>query len=188
MSASGLVKKPATYADLERVPAHMVAEIFDGELYATPRPALPHTHAASVLGVEIGGPFHRGWGGPGGWWILDEPELHLGHDVLVPDLAGWRKSRLPVVPDAPALNLAPDWACEIISPSTEGIDRGLKLAVYAREGVPHLWLVNPRSRTLEVMSLADGRWTLLATYVGNAAVRAEPFDAVELDLSALWTS
>ena len=183
-----MVKKPATYADLERVPAHLVAEILDGELYASPRPALPHAHAASVLGVDIGGPFHRGRGGPGGWWILYEPELHLGSNVLVPDLAGWRRERLPVVPDAPAMSLAPDWACEIISPSTEGMDRGLKLAIYAREGVPHLWLVNPKSRTLEVLSLANGRWTLLATHVGTALVRAEPFDVVELDLSALWTS
>ena len=188
MSATGLVKKPATYADLEHVPAHLVAEILHGELYATPRPALIHAHASSVLGVEIGGAFQRGRGGPGGWWVLDEPELHLGADVVVPDLAGWRQQHLPMIPDAAFLSVAPDWACEVISPSTEGIDRGLKLAVYAREGVPHLWLVNPKSRTLEVLSLADGRWTLLGTHVGAVVVRAEPFDAFELDLSVLWTS
>ena len=186
MAASGLLKKPATYADLERVPDHLVAEILDGELYATPRPAVRHAHAASVLGIEIGGPFHRGRGGPGGWWILDEPELHLGTDVLVPDLAGWRKTRMPAVPDAAALSLPPDWTCEIISPATEGIDRGRKLAIYAREGVPHLWLINPISRTLEVLALAGGRWTVLATAVGEAVVHAEPFEAIELDLSALW--
>jgi Uma2 family endonuclease len=188
MPASGLVKKPATYADLLRVPDPLVAEILDGELYASPRPALRHVHAASVLGVEIGGPFHRGRGGPGGWWILFEPELHLGADVVVPDLAGWRKSRLPAIPDAPALGVAPDWACELISPSTEGLDRGRKLTMYAREGVPHLWLINPNSQTLEVLSLGGGRWTVVATHVGAAVVRAEPFDAIELDLSALWMS
>jgi Uma2 family endonuclease len=186
MSASGHLKKAATYADLERVPDHLVAEILDGELYTSPRPAIRHAHAAMVLGIEIGGPFHRARGGPGGWWILFEPELHFGADVVVPDLAGWRKSRLPAVPDTPALTLAPDWACEIISPATEGIDRGRKLAIYAREQVQRLWLLNPVSRTLEVLALSGDRWTVLATAVGEAVVRAEPFEAVELDLSALW--
>lgn len=188
MAATGLLKKPATYEDLARVPEHMVAEILDGELYATPRPALRHTHAASVLGAEIGNPFARGRGGPGGWWILDEPEVHLQANVVVPDLAGWRKSRLPIIPDAPFLTVAPDWVCEVISPSTEAIDRGKKGAIYAREGVSHLWFINPISETLEVLTLVDGRWTLVAAHVGNAVVRAEPFDAVEVDLSVLWPS
>lgn len=187
MAVTGLVKKPATYRDLLEVPAHLVAEILDGELYATPRPALRHAHAASVLGIEIGGPYHRGRGGPGGWWILDEPELHLQSDVVVPDLAGWRRNRLAAIPDAAALTLAPDWACEVISPATEGVDRGRKLAIYAREGVPHVWLVNPSSETLEILALDAGRWTLIATHVGATIVRAEPFDAIDLDLSALWS-
>ena len=186
MLGIGLLKKAATYQDLVQVPGHLIAEILDGELYATPRPALRHAHAASVLGVEIGGPFHRGRGGPGGWWILDEPELHLHADVVVPDLAGWRRGRLAALPDAPALTLAPDWVCEVVSPSTEGIDRGRKLAIYAREGVSHAWLVNPASQTLEVLALAEGRWVLLAAHTGAVMVRAEPFEAVDLDLSALW--
>ena len=188
MPPSGLLKKPATYEDLLRVPDHMVAEILDGELYATPRPTLRHAQATTILGAEVITAFHRGRGGPGGWLILFEPELHLGPDVLVPDLAGWRKSRLPAIPDAPAMTVAPDWVCETISPSTEGIDRGKKLKIYAREDVSHLWLINPASETLEVMALTAGRWTVLATHVGAVVVRAEPFDAIELDLSALWTS
>ena len=179
-------KKPATYEDLIRVPDPMVAEILDGELFATPRPALRHTRTASVLAVEIGGPFDAGRGGPGGWWILDEPELHLHSDVVVPDLAGWRRDHLPSIPDAAALAVAPDWVCEVISPSTEGIDRGRKLAIYAREGVAHAWLVNPSSETLEVYALRDGVWTLASTHVGRTIVRAQPFDAIELDLAALW--
>ena len=186
MLGIGRLKKAATYQDLVQVPGHLIAEILDGELYATPRPALRHAHAASVLGVEIGGPFHRGRGGPGGWWILDEPELHLHADVVVPDLAGWRRDRLAALPDAPALTLAPDWVCEVVSPSTEGIDRGRKLAIYAREGVSHAWLINPTSQTLEVLALAEGRWVLLAAHTGAVMVRAEPFEAVDLDLSALW--
>jgi Uma2 family endonuclease len=180
------VKRPATYEDLLQVPSHRVAEIVAGELHVSPRPAFRHALAASRLGVELGGPFDRGRGGPGGWWILDEPELHLGEDVLVPDLAGWRRERMPELPDVAASALAPDWICEVVSPSTERLDRAKKMQVYAREKVAFLWLLNPRTRTLEVYRLSEGRWLLLATYEGAAGVRAEPFDAVELELSPLW--
>jgi Uma2 family endonuclease len=177
------LKKGATYADLYDVPEHFVAEIFDGELYASPRPALPHAHAASVLGNKLGA-FHRC--GPGGWVIIDEPELHFGKDVLVPDLAGWRRERLPTVPVAEYLTLAPDWVCEVLSPSTESIDRGKKLRIYARERVLHAWLVDPLRQSLEALSLESGRWAPLATHEGAARVRVPPFDAIELELGALW--
>jgi Uma2 family endonuclease len=180
------VKRRATYEDLLQVPAHKVAEIVDGDLHASPRPASRHALASSRLGTELGGPFDRGRGGPGGWWIIDEPELHLGGDVLVPDLAGWRRERLPEFPDAPAFTLAPDWVCEIVSPSTERLDRAKKMPAYAREAVRHLWLLNPSARTLEVYRLAEHRWLVLGTYEGDAPVRAEPFDAVELELAPLW--
>ena len=182
-----MLKRPATYEDLRQVPAHLIAEIIDGDLYATPRPAPKHTNASSVLGVQIGGPFHLGRDGPGGWWILDEPELHVGGDILVPDLAGWRRHRLPGLPDTAAFTLAPDWVCEIVSASTEALDRGKKLAIYAREAVPHFWIINPDNQTLEIYALAAGRWTVAGTHVGDVLVRAEPFEAIELDLSALWT-
>ncbi|MCI0582613.1 MAG: Uma2 family endonuclease [Chloroflexi bacterium] len=180
------VKRRATYDDLLQVPPHRVAEIVDGDLNVSPRPASRHALASSRLGSDLGGPFDRGRGGPGGWWILDEPELHLGDDVLVPDLAGWRRERLPVFPDTAAFTLAPDWVCEVVSPSTERLDRAKKMPVYARENVGHLWLVNPLARTLEVYCRAEGRWLLLATHEGATQVRAEPFDAVELDLAPLW--
>jgi Uma2 family endonuclease len=186
MTRPGLTKRAATYEDLLKVPDHLVAEILEGELYATPRPAVPHALAASALGVELGGPFQQGRGGPGGWWILFEPELHLGADVVVPDLAGWRRARLPRLPDAPAITLAPDWVCEIVSPSTEALDRVPKLRIYAREGVSHMWFVNPRVQTLEILRLENGVWVLIATHDGDASVRAEPFEAVPLDLFRLW--
>jgi Uma2 family endonuclease len=182
---SSVAKRRATYEDLLRVPDHEVAEILDGELHVSPRPGSRHALAASRLGSELGGPFDRGRGGPGGWWILDEPELHFGEEVLVPDLAGWRRERLPEFPDTAAFTLAPDWVCEVASPSTERLDRAKKMPAYAREGVPHFWLVNPLARTLEVYRLAEGRW-VLGTYEGDARVRAEPFDAVELELGGLW--
>ena len=180
------LKRGANYADLCAVPDNFVAEIIAGELYASPRPSPPHAYAASALGMELGGPFHRGRNGPGGWILLDEPELHFGDDVLVPDLAGWRRERMPALPDTAYFTLAPDWLCEVLSPSTETIDRARKLAIYAAQGVGHVWLVNPLLETLEVLRLESGRWSLLATHEGHAKVRAEPFDAIELELGALW--
>jgi Uma2 family endonuclease len=180
------LKKDATYADLCAVPENFVAEILGGELYATPRPASPHALVAMALSVKLGGPFHFGENGPGGWWLLNEPELHFGADVLVPDIAGWRRERMPTVPAVAHFTLAPDWLCEVLSPSTEGIDRQKKLAIYAREGVRHVWLVNPLLQTLEVWRLESERWSLVVAHEGNALVRAEPFDAVELPLAALW--
>jgi Uma2 family endonuclease len=168
------------------VPEHFVAEMFDGELYATPRPSVRHTHAVSVLGADLAGPFHRGRNGPGGWGIWDEPELHFGNDVLVPDLAGWRRSRLPEVPDAAFMTLAPDWICEVLSPSTETLDRSKKLRIYAREGIEHAWLVDPLRKTLEVLALQSGTWAPLVAHEGDGKVRAPPFDAIELELSAPW--
>jgi Uma2 family endonuclease len=176
------LKTGATYDDLIEVPDNFVAEIFDGELYASPRPAIPHTRAASKLGAKLDGPFDR----PGGWLILDEPELHFRNDVLVPDLAGWRRERLPALPADAYFTLAPDWICEVLSVSTEPLDRGKKLRIYAREGVGHAWLLDPLRQTLEVLRLESGRWLELALYEGRAGIRAAPFDAIELELGALW--
>jgi Uma2 family endonuclease len=179
-------KRRATYEDLCAVPAHMVAEIINGTLVTHPRPAAPHALAASVLGVELGGPFHRGKGGPGGWVVLDEPELHLQGHVLVPDLAGWRRQRMPEIPDTAAFELVPDWICEILSPATAATDRADKMPIYAGLGVPHVWLVDPLARTLEVYRLETQHYSVLGTWSGDALVRADPFDAIELELAALW--
>lgn len=176
----------ATYDDLVKVPDIQVAEIVDGELHATPRPAPRHAYAGSLLGAAITGPYARGLGGPGGWWILDGPELHLGGDVLVRDLAAWRTARMPRLPDTAFFPVAPDWICEVTSPSTASLDRGRKLAIYARERVGHAWIIDPAAGTLEVFGLESGRWTLLATHAGADVVRAEPFDGMDLELKALW--
>ena len=178
--------KLATASDLESLPAHIVGEIVAGVLYATPRPALPHAAAASAIGEELGPPFKRGKGGPGGWMILYEPELHLGADVLVPDLAGWRRERMPELPQAAFATLAPDWICEVLSPSTHKLDRGEKVRVYTRERVAHVWLVDPIEQYLEVLRLDGESYRIVATFSSDAPVRAEPFDAIELDLAALW--
>jgi len=176
--------RPATYDDLANLPDNLVGEIVEGELHASPRPAPRHLGAASRLGGLLVPRFDRP--PDGGWRILDEPELHLGNDVCVPDIAGWRRERLPRLPDEAFFVLAPDWACEILSPSTAALDRGRKLAIYAREAIPHCWLIDPLARTLEVLQLESGRWTILATHVGDAVVRAVPFDAIDLPLGRLW--
>jgi Uma2 family endonuclease len=182
-------KRRATYEDLCRVPDHMVAEIIDGELFASPRPAAPHALAATMLGSALVGSFggdQPGQNAPGGWWILLEPELHFGDDVVVPDWAGWRRERMPTVPDVAFFTQAPDWVCEVISPSTGVIDRGRKMRVYAREQVGHLWIADPTLRTLEVYRLEEGRWVVASTHAGTEEVRAEPFDAVALDMRRWW--
>jgi Uma2 family endonuclease len=177
--------RPATYPDVVEVPDHLVAEIVNGELWTSPRPAPKHALAISGLAMLIPA-FHHGRGGPGGWWILGEPELHLHDDVLVPDIAGWRRERMPLVPETSYFPLSPDWVCEVVSPSTASLDRAKKLRIYAREGVAHAWLVDPLARTLEILRLEASRWMIQATYSEAESVRAEPFEAVELDLGLLW--
>jgi Uma2 family endonuclease len=178
--------RPATYDDLVKLPDNLVAEIVDGELHASPRPAPRHSVAGTAVGGALWAPFNRGLSGPGGWWILGEPELHLGRDVLVPDVAGWRKSRMPAVPTVAYFPLAPDWLCEVLSPSTARLDRVNKLRIYAREGVSHVWLIDPVLRTLEVLALETGRWVLFATHAGDEMVRAEPFTEIEIELASFW--
>ncbi len=179
-------KGTATYEDLLALPPHVTGQIVDGELFASPRPANPHVTASSTLGMDIGGAFQRGRGGPGGWWIVDEPGIHLGRNVVVPDLAGWRRSRLPAIHAEAFFTLAPDWICEVLSPSTASFDRVKKMRVFAAEGVGHAWLVDPEARTLEVYRLAEGRWVLLSAHEGTETVRAEPFEELEIALVDLW--
>ena len=181
-------RRRATYQDVLDAPPHRVAEIVDGVLYVNPRPALPHALATSAIEQSIGAPFQVGRGSPGGWWIIFEPELHLGDDILVPDLAGWRRERMPVIPDAPYATLAPDWVCEVLSPSTRKLDLHGKRAAYGREQVGHLWLVDPADRTLEVFELREGEWVLIATAQDDAPVRIRPFDAITFSLGDLWPS
>ena len=165
----------------------MVGELLDGELYVSPRPGPAHGVATTAIAEELGPPFKRGRGGPGGWVILVEPEVHLGRDVVVPDLAGWRRERMPEVPtDLPYFTLSPDWVCETLSPSTARFDRTKKRAIYERERVGHVWLVDAIAQTLEVFRLDGETYRVVLTAGGDDKVRAEPFEAIELDLAILW--
>ena len=176
--------RPATYDDLVGLPDGVVGEILDGQLHASPSPALRVAAAAVTLGRILLRPAGRDEG-PDGWQILPEPELHLGADILVPRLAGWRGSRLRDLPDTSYFSLPPDWVCEIRSSGTASF-RARKMATYAVERVSHAWLIDPLTRTIEARRLEDGRWTSVATHVGNETVHLEPFEAINLPLVLLW--
>ena len=177
----------ASYQDVLDAPERLVAEIVDGVLHTHPRPTLLHSYAHTSLVAGLRHHFGRGGGnGAGGWLILFEPELHLGEDILVLDIAGWRRERMPAPPDTAYATVAPDWVCEILSPSTRALDQGAKRDSYAREGIAHLWFVDPEAQTLEVFELREGHWTLLETATGEAEVSPPPFSAVPFKLGDLW--
>jgi Uma2 family endonuclease len=180
-------KRPATYADLEAVPPNMVAEILGGELVTHPRPRPRHGIASFALGGELSGPFQKGGGGgPGGWIFIDKPELHLGDNVVVPDIAGWRRERLPEMPEEVGITIPPDWVCEVLSPSTAIHDRTIKFDIYYTFGVGYLWYLDPEYKTLEVFGRGADHWQALRNFGGHVDVRAEPFDAISFSLGALW--
>lgn len=179
------VPRFATYDDIIALPEHVTGEIIDGQLHAQPRPTSRHARVELGIGRKLFGSYDLGDDGPGGWVILSEPELHLDRHVLVPDLAGWRRERLPLIPDG-HIDVVPDWVCEILSPGTASKDRRLKLPLYGKLGVPHAWLVDPAATTVEVLRFTDGHWVLLGTFGDDDSMRAEPFDAVAIDLAPLW--
>ncbi len=178
--------RPATYADIEALPTGMVGEIAYSVLHTQPRPAPRHGIAANSLADELTSPFQKARGGPGGWIFIDEPELHLGAHVIVPDIAGWRRETLPTLPDTAYIETPPDWVCEVLSPSTARFDRTDKLAIYAEFGVGHCWYVDPLARTLEVFALTDGKWLIAATYKDADSVTAPPFEVHTFTLDVLW--
>jgi Uma2 family endonuclease len=180
-------QEPATYADLEALPDHLTGELFEGTLYVSPKPAGPHILAVSTLAAILSNYFQRAKdGGPGGWWILQDLELHLWRSVLAPDIAGWRKTKMPKVPQDHRFDIAPDWVCEGISPSSRRVDRKIKPPIYHRAQVGHLWLLDAAARTLEVWRYGQEGWIVVSEYGDNDLVRAEPFEAVEIDLLELW--
>ena len=179
-------KRRATYADVIATPPHLVAEIIDGELVTHPRPSPRHGAAAAAVGARLGGPFQTDPSGPGGWVFFVEPEIRFGEDILVPDVAAWRRERLPGYPETNYFETAPDWVCEILSASTERRDRSTKKRVYARSEVSFLWLIDPRLQLLEAFELREGAWTDAGAWTSEDNVRAPPFDAISFPLADLW--
>jgi Uma2 family endonuclease len=187
MSIAPKVLRPATRADLEKLPPGWRGEIIDGTLYSFARPRAPHGNAEDMVTDDLKGPFQRGRGGPGGWWILSEPGIELPRaPELSPDLAGWRKERLPKLPRSKPITVIPDWACEILSPSTRSYDQIVKRRFYAEIGVLHIWYIDPLARLLEISRLVDGKWLQLGLYGADEKVHAEPFEAIEINLGEWW--
>lgn len=179
--------KVATYQDLFNIPDNEVGEILGGELIAHPRPAPKHVRAASVLGARLLTQFDsKPDGEEGGWLILFEPECHLNADIVVPDIAGWRKTTMPGLPETAWFGIRPDWVCEVISPSTAKFDKGIKREIYAREEVGHYWMVDPIAKMIEVFELDEGRWVLVAAVSDDQIVHLPPFEVLPFDLSVLW--
>ena len=176
----------ATYQDVLDAPRNMVAEIIGGILHTHPRPSARHALAGSSLGFDLSGPFQFGRGGPGGWWIIDEPELHIGGEIVVPDLAGWRRETLPDYPDTAFFEITPDWVCEVLSPGTRKLDLYRKRPFYAEQSINHLWLIDPIERELEAFELQNGQWLLIAALKDDDQVSVRPFDAVSFSLADLW--
>lgn len=185
MTTETPTRRPLTLLDPDDLPEDVVGEIIDGELHVHPRPDDPHGRAALELILRLGNSFHHGVGGPGGWVLRVEPRIQFGSQSLVPDLAGWRQERFAAPRKGP-LQIAPDWICEILSPSTARHDRVRKLPIYAEHEVRHAWLIDPALRTLEVLRLESGAWMIVSAHEEDEKVRAEPFDAVEVDLAQLW--
>jgi Uma2 family endonuclease len=180
------VPTPATYADLEKVPPHLVAEIIHGVLETHPRPVGRHWRAATRLGQVLGGPYDLGNGGPGGWVFADEPQLLLGSNVVVPDLAAWRLERAPEMLDEVNIEIPPDWICEVLSPSTARLDRGPKMQIYAEFEVPFLWLLDPKTRFLDCYQLVAGRWVRVGGLTGEGNMSFPPFDATSFPIDLLF--
>lgn len=183
-----LAERYNLYDQLLALPENLTGEILNGQLYTQPRPAGPHARAETALGSELMAPFDFGRGGPGGWWILVEPEIHFIRDreVAVPDLGGWRRARMPEIPRGHRFEMVPDWVCEILSPSTESKDRRIKMPIYARYGVRYAWLVDPEARTLEAYELRQGDWVEIDRFRDDDKVSVAPFAEVAIELTELW--
>jgi Uma2 family endonuclease len=179
-------KRNATYADIEALPPHVTGEIIHGSLYTQPRPAFVHNAATPSLYAEVSVPYQKGRGGPGGWVFAVEQEVKFGEHLLVPDISGWRRERLPTLPPDNWISVRPDWVCEVTSPSTVLRDRHFKRDISASFAVPHYWMVDPKTRSLEVYELSQGKWMLVGNFSGNAEVSAPPFDAITIQLETLW--
>lgn len=184
-------KQPArTVDDLLAIGEHeRFHEVIDGDLVRKAMPSARHG-AAQIAASQLLRPFNRrpgGSGGPGGWWFASETEIQLAADqVYRPDVCGWRRERLAELPSEAPVKVRPDWVCEILSPSNAGNDTVKKLRGYHRHQIPHYWIIDPVAETLTVHRFTEGGYLLVLAAERSERVRAEPFDAIELQVGVLF--
>jgi Uma2 family endonuclease len=182
-------RRPATWEELLATPDDgRIYEVLAGNLEAQPRPRPSHGRTQALLAGELSGPFDRGRGGPGGWWLVIEPDVELdAHNIVAPDIAGWRRERMPVFTDERPIAVRPDWICEVVSPSNRRRDRGPKADLYQRVGVPHYWILDSEERTLEAFENRSAAWVRLGAWSDGDSARIPPFDAISLEVGGLFT-
>jgi len=187
-SPSEILKQQTLYESLEALPEGLTGELLNGQLYAHPRPSNRHAYVVSRLDRSVGRGYGDGSDGPGGWWILIEPEVHFVRDteVAVPDLAGWRRERMPYLPEGHRIEVVPDWVCEILSPSTASSDSEVKMPLYAHYGVSYAWLIHPLEHTLEAYRRDASAWVGIGRFADADQVTVPPFEAINLDLGTFW--
>ena len=182
-------QRPTTTVDeWLREPAEKRYELIDGDLIEKAAPDFSHGSAQAGLIAHLHPWFHQRDGGdrPGGWWIASEVDVVLDDNGFRPDIAGWRRERVPEMPKTRPVRVRPDWICEIVSESNATTDTIKKLRRYHQAGVPHYWLLDPATRTLAVYRhAAEGYQSVLVAEAGETA-RAEPFEAIELRIAALF--
>ena len=179
----------ATYDDLAALPEDVKAEVVRGALEVSPAPLPRHARVQRTLGRVVGGAFDDddGEGGPGGWWILPEVDVRLTrHDIVRPDVAGWRRERLPDPGDLRPIDVVPDGICEITSPSNARRDRVDKARLYLEAGVPFYWIVDPETRVLEALVRDGARWVEAGRFSDGDVVRLAPFEAIEIKITRLF--
>jgi Uma2 family endonuclease len=186
MSGAKTAKRLATWEDLLATSEDgRKYEILSGTLEALPSPLPGHRFAQGVLVSELHAPFFGGRGGPGGWWILIEPDIFLGvNDIVSPDLVGWRRERVPAFPATRPIETVPDWIAEVLSPTNERRDRVHKAELYLTVGVPFCWIVDVAERTLEAYRSREGAWVRLGAWTNEDTSRIPPFEAIELDVGS----
>jgi len=182
------VRKLATWDDLlATLDDGRTYEIIAGLMEALPRPRPGHGNAQALLSGEIVRPFQRGRGGPGGWWIIIEPDVELTtNDIIVPDLAGWKRDKVPEFPHDRPIRFVPDWICEVLSPTNQKRDRVVKANLYLTCGVMYYWILDVQERTLEAYSAKEGSWVRLGAWTDGDTSRIPPFDAIELEVEGLF--
>lgn len=190
LAAAGIPEPPGGWEQFEGWPEEPSTEAAAPPSVPEPQMSLSRVLATSILGGLLVGPFQLGLGGPGGWLILDKPEIHFDEDVLIPDLAAWSAGRAPRPTEELYTTIIPDWVCEIDTACTEGRSFSQRMNAYARAGVRFMWLLDSDLKNIDLLTLnSQSQWALNGAYsisMGHRRIRGAPFDSIEIDIATLF--